>query len=118
MGELSGIESVAVYGIGKYYGRGTMERVASYRGLQRGATTGFVTHPDCDNIGRTIYVNVYSLKAGGYWYGWEAKTIADCSQPEDYARHVRANQIEFSYEDAQKYGFVGEGRTEVKWYLP
>lgn len=112
------IERGAVLGIAKYYSQGQMRRTATYRGLQSGPETQFVTHPDCDNIGRTIYVNVLVFSGGEHWYGWEAKTIADCSQPEDYARHVKANQIEFSYEDAKKYGFVGEGRTEVKWYLP
>lgn len=108
----------ASWEIGKatYYHRGTMERVASYRGLTLEGTTGFSTYPDCEQIGNVLVVSVFN-PVDQEWSMWERKRIVDCSQPEDYARHKREGLVELSYEDAGKYGYRGEGRTRIRYYL-
>jgi hypothetical protein len=110
--------SVPAYNEGRavYYRQGLMERVAARRGLLLGQGTGFVTHPDCRKIGSYMMVSVWNPVTRS-WSAWSKKRIADCSQPRDYARHVAAKQVEFSYADAQKYKFAVNGKTRVRWYL-
>ena len=94
-----------------------MQRTAAYRGVTLGDNSGFATYPDCRAIGSTIWVSVKDPRTGR-WSGWDRKKIVDCSQPPDYARHVREGLVELSYEDARKYGYLGEGRTRVRFYKP
>lgn len=104
-----------------YYSPGLMEDVAASRGLynKRAYKAGerYATYPDCSRIGGTIYVSVLDPRSEE-WSGWSAKKIVDCSQPSDYARHIKEGLIELSYEDAVKYGYSGEGRTRIRFYLP
>lgn len=111
-----GPHNVAVDGRTVYYRNGLMESVAAGRGLHKGTTSGFAAFPDCDRIGDIIFVSVLN-PVSGMWSDWESKTIADCSQPVDRARHEAAHQIELSYQDAIKYGYKGEGHTDVRWFL-
>lgn len=99
-----------------YYRQGLMERVAGYRGIDVAGASGFSTHPDCGNIGRTMMVSVRDPRSG-VWSGWERKRIVDCSQAVDYDRHVASGLVELSYEDARKYGYLSEGRSVIRYYL-
>jgi hypothetical protein len=100
-----------------YYSPGLMERVARRRGIELDGMSGFATYPDCSYIGGRIWVSVLNPRTR-LWSSWSQKRIVDCSQPRDYERHVRTGLIEFSYQDAKRYGYAREGRTRVRFYPP
>lgn len=106
------------HGIVKHYSPGLMERVAAKRGLTlpRGYA-GFVSVPDCSLIGKTVWASVN--------YGpWERHLVADCSAPQDVARHRREGLVlEVSYREAAMAGFAwdgyrGEGKAPATVWRP
>lgn len=100
-----------------HYSPGLLERVARRRGIALDGMSGFSTYPDCSYIGGRIWVSVLNPRTR-LWSSWSQKRIVDCSQPRDYERHRRTGLIEFSYEEARRYGYLGEGRTRVRYYPP
>jgi hypothetical protein len=112
-------DALPTYQEGKatFYRSGLLERVAARRGIALDGATGYSTFPDCSRLGWRIRVSVLDPRTGR-WSGWEWKRVVDCSQPADYARHVRTGLVELSYKDAQRYGYAGEGRTRVRFYAP
>jgi hypothetical protein len=100
-----------------YYSPGLLEKVAARRGIALNGMTGFATYPDCSKIGWRMWVSVLNPRTR-LWSSWSQKRIVDCSQNVDRERHVRTGLVEFSWEDARRYGYAGEGRTRVRFYPP
>ncbi len=99
-----------------FYSPGLIERVAGKRGIGLGPMDGYSTYPDCGKLGQSLSVSVRN-PATGRWSAWDRKRIVDCSQPRDYARHIREGLIELSYQDAVRYGYARDGTTRIRFYL-
>lgn len=108
-----------VYHTGRatYYHPGLMEQVARGRGIALNGADGFTTFPDCNYMGLPLWVKVYDPLSQS-WGHWSLRRIVDCSQPWDLARHLAEGLVELPYQDAVRYGYVGEGHTAVRWALP
>ena len=90
----------------KHYAPGVFERVAQRRiqaGYHLPITQGWATWTDCGAIGRTLRLSVNGKTL--------TLTVADCSQPEDRARHERERLVEVSYPAALKLGIVADGKA-------
>jgi hypothetical protein len=103
-------------GVAKFYRAGLLEHVAQYRGVGLDGASGFATYPDCARIGEVLWVSVKN-PVSQRWTAWESKRVVDCSEVKDYQRHVREGLVELAYDDAVKYGYAGEGKTSVRFYL-
>ena len=102
-----GSSPVVEHGVAKYYSRGIMQRVASYRGLTLPqGYDGFASRPNCNTIGQPFYARVSGVDL--------LLVQADCSAPQDVARHYKEGLVvELSYEMAQRTGMVRDGRAQA-----